>query len=190
MLYMWGVYNYMSEYVVKTGGGGRKDKKVFEFDLSQNLMLNANVTSNFTIKKSEQKVLITVPANIAVGAWVPLMSATIDLKLNYMYYLRSTDYNGYGRIGICNTTNTSKAWPFEQAGRNAFGYFPYELKSTYRDGDNHVIRDDYHEAWFYLPTTIDAAYTEKTAPFALWFCGDKLHNEAREAFSFSIELYE
>ena len=118
------------------------------------------------------------------------MSATIDLKLNYMYYLCSIDYNGYGRIGICNTTSASGAWPFEQAGRNAFGYFPYELKSTYRDGDNHVIRDDCHEAWFYLPTTNNAAYTKKTVPFALWFCGDKLHNEAREAFTFSIELYE
>ena len=40
-------------YIVKSGGNPKKDKKVFEFNISQNLMLNTNVTSNFTIEKSE-----------------------------------------------------------------------------------------------------------------------------------------
>lgn len=162
----------------------------FEFDMSRNILTDINVTSNFKIEKSGQQVLITVPANLATAAWIPIMSSTINLKLNYMYYIRSVDYNGYGRIGLCNTISTSRMWVFEQAGKNAFGYFPCELMSPYRDGDNHVIRDDYHEAWFYLPTTDSNAYATKTSPFALWFCGDKLHNGARDSFTFSIELYE
>ena len=166
-----------------SGGGGHSDIGI-EFDMTYNLLSDIDINSDFTVNKSGQTVTITVPSNYASSVWKP-MTNTIDLDLNRMYYICSENYNGFGRIGISNTYSN----PFDSCGTNAYGKFPFENISPNRDGDNHVIKYGYNEAWFYLNAGVGKAYSRDTQGFSLWFVGDELFNGGRDEFTFTLGLY-
>ena len=181
----------MGKYVVRSGGiKPAKGSKTFNFDIKHNLLTQIAVTNNFKLTVKGNKVIITVPANLATTSWVPIMSVPIQIKLNYMYYLTSPDYNGYGRLGIAS--KTSNAIANDTIGKLAYGEFPMELDSyPLRDGETHIIRKECHEGWFYIPSTSSTPpYQQTTENFVLWFCGDHNPNGTRDSFSFTLELYE
>lgn len=169
--------------VLDISGGGKSDIGI-EFDMTYNLLSDIVFNSELTVNKSGQTVTITIPSNYASSVWKPLIE-TVNLDLNRMYYICSDNYNGFGRIGISNTNSN----PFNTCGTNAYGKFPYENMSEYRDGDNHVIEYGYNEAWFYLNYGSGQAYSQKTGSFLLWFVGDQQLNDRRDEFTFTLGLY-
>lgn len=169
--------------VLDISGGGKSDIGI-EFDMTYNLLSDIVFNSELTVNKSGQTVTITIPSNYASSVWKPLISAT-QLDLNRMYYICSDNYNGFGRIGISKSSSS----PWTNCGTNAYGKFPFENISENRDGDNHVIKYGYNEAWFYLNYGSGQAFEKKTGSFSLWFVGDEQLNDKRDGFTFTLGLY-
>lgn len=157
---------------------------------STNILADTKLTynSSFTVIRTGNTATITVPADLSAADWTALVTG-VSFNLNKMYKLTVNAF-GYGRIGISNIGYN----PATYYGQNASGYFgdDYVSGSKLSDGDNHVIENSSDHvnfaSYFYLNKYTDTS--EAAATGGLWFCGDVLHSDAREAFTFTASLQE
>lgn len=180
MLYVRGGCNYMSKYVVKSGGGGDSDI-ILSFK-NENLLLNAApyTSSNIKIIQSSSKVTVTVP-NASNAAWFKLFY-NINFKINTFYKL-SVNTFGYGRIGISNKSQN----PHDGINTNACVFSNASAKEGEVKGDNYLIDSGCYSAIFIINLDFGSDINNVQSG-SIWFCNDLPFNEKHEGFSFEISL--
>ena len=138
---------------------------------AHNLLADCTFNSTFGVQIDGEKVIVNVPANLAV-AWYNFTSSGITFKYDYMYKLVAK-FNGYGRIGLSTTLNA----PFTEEGTHTCGT---------RD-DNFLVGVNVDNALFYVNKRTTGV---STLTGNLWFCSDATYDGVRAAHSFEIALYE
>lgn len=147
-----------------------------------------------TTVKEGNKVRVTFNSTNDV-TWYTLTSA-IPFDPRKFYKMTVNNWNGFGRLGISNTYQSSFSdkiplGPFgnnggTKTGLNATGNF--HTTGTGNDGDNHVMSEDSQNDKLFkiIPTT----YNQLITNGSLWICTDQVYNDSREPFSIEIGLYE
>lgn len=141
---------------------------------THNLLADCTFNSPFSADKNGENVTVNVPANLAV-AWYQLTNY-FAFKHDYMYKLVAK-FKGYGRIGISTTSSN----PFTNVGTHTSGTCD----------DNHLVgaENDSDTALFYVNMRSNTI-GDGTQTAGFWFCSDVLYNDARNAHSFQMSLYE
>ncbi len=117
--------------------------------------------------------------------WYKTIS-NIPFKINVMYKIVASCFDGYGRIGISNMDGSSS--PYDNVGRNAYGTFVFD-PNVPSEGDNYILQRGHLLSYFYIGmNSISPTVSHVTG--SLWFCTDLYYNNERKGHSFEIGLYE
>lgn len=181
----------MSKCIITRRGSSSSDSALILKFKNENILLNKTFSSSFfTITKTDNKIIVSVPAGSG-AAWYTLVG-NLNLKINTFYKLTVSTF-GYGRLGLSNQNgnphNGSGSSSTVTTNTNACVISTMTAKDDEVVGDNYVVANGATTAIF-VPNLSNGSDTATTQTMSIWYCNDLELDGKREAFTFEITLQE